>query len=133
MLEPEQIIAANVETLISEMSSDSANPIIAKRMGLGDKTLWNVRKARPNPQMKTLQSVCRFFRIEPWRLLAPDLGRAALQKAAPDVDIEELLTLTTPRSTQALEAIIEAANQGRLTDEDLALLQAIAARFTRSV
>lgn len=43
----------------------------------------------------------------------------------------QLLTRATPRSRKHLEAIIEAANTGRLTDADVDLLGAIAQRFAK--
>ncbi len=42
---------------------------------------------------------------------------------------ERLLSMATPRSKKALETIIEASEQGRLTDDDVDLLARIAARF----
>lgn len=43
-----------------------------------------------------------------------------------------LVALATPRSQEALERIARAANEGRLTEADLILLEQIASRFERS-
>lgn len=52
-------------------------------------------------------------------------GAEAKQKA------EALIGLATPRSRTALERIASAAEAGRLSEEDLLLLERIAARFER--
>lgn len=49
----------------------------------------------------------------------------------PKDDLDALLALATPRSASALKEIAKAAKAGKLTDDDLALLQTIATRFQR--
>ena len=47
-------------------------------------------------------------------------------------EIQELLPAATPRSRGALRRIAQAASEGRLTEEDLELLEKIAERFKRN-
>ena len=76
--------------------------------------------------------------VGPKRLYGPE-AEIAEGQSAPDyhsdsvsVEIQRLLAVSTPRSQSALTRIAEAAAQGRLTDEDLELLERVAKRFERS-
>ena len=48
-----------------------------------------------------------------------------------DTGIEALLNMSTPRSRESLLRIARAAESGRLTEDDLALLEQIAKRFAQ--
>lgn len=60
---------------------------------------------------------------------ALDAARDAAPSAAIAPDLEALLLRATPRSQADLRRIAEAAAAGKLGDEDLRLLRAIAERF----
>lgn len=60
---------------------------------------------------------------------SPQTRPEELTPTAPD--ISALLSIATPRSRSALEQIAQASREGRLSDDDLELLQQIAARLAR--
>lgn len=116
-----QILADNLNRLLEGRTLRSARPETASRIGIGDKTLGNMKSGKGNPQLQNIEAVARYFRVEPWELLKPTGDTEA--------EIAKLQRMATPRSAAALEAISQAAKAGRLTESDLLLLRQIAERF----
>lgn len=117
-------LAANVNLLIDALPQVSGGrPMLAARMGIGDKTLGILKAGTGNPTLESIEKAAKFFRKEPWELLKPTKPESLASA------IDELAKLTTPRSRAALQSIQAAAEQGALTEADLLLLQRIADRF----
>lgn len=66
---------------------------------------------------------------EGWMDQPHDLDQPPNTPAPPTPDPAALLPLATPRSRSALERIVDAARDGRLTDDDMELLAQIARRI----
>lgn len=96
---------------------------LAKRMNVSDGTLGRIKYGQANPTLDVVDRIAAFFRIEPWMLIKPDGETQGL--------IAQLSAMATPRSRTALDTIARAAEEGRLTDDDLRLLQHIAERFMK--
>lgn len=127
MLDTREILKVNVNALLAKLTGSRIAK--ARLLDVGDGSLGRIVYANGNTTLDVLLKIAGHFKLEPWQLLAPNLGKAILQQAAPEVDIDTLLKLSTPRSKNALDTIIQAAQEGRLQEEDLELLNAIAARF----
>ncbi|HET6807213.1 MAG TPA: helix-turn-helix transcriptional regulator [Frateuria sp.] len=95
---------------------------LSRRMGVADGTLGRIKYGRGNPTLDVVDRIANYFRIAPWKLIQPENEDA-------NALIGQLANMATPRSRAALEAISKAADDGRLTDDDLLLLQRIAQRF----
>jgi transcriptional regulator with XRE-family HTH domain len=70
-------IAANIRRLM-ELSEDCrAQPALAKRSGVSQRTISNMLRPEDHeiwPQLDNLQKIANCFGIETWRLLHPALG-----------------------------------------------------------
>lgn len=77
----EETLAANLALLIESHRISQSRDELASRMGLASKTLGNVKSARPNPQLGTINAIAQFFRLDPWQMLAPNLGKDAVIRA----------------------------------------------------
>ncbi len=117
-----EVLANNVNSLLEAYPHKAPRPQMAAKIGIGDKTLGFLKAGSGNPTLESIVKVARFFRIQPWELLKP-------QESARSTAIDQLMSLATPRSKAALQAISKAAEQGALTEHDLLLLQRIAERF----
>lgn len=114
-------LAENLTALLAT-KPDVSRLALSKQMGVADGTLGRIKYGTGNPTVEVLDQIADYFRIPAWQLLKPR------DEGGPD-PISELMNMATPRSRAALEAISQAAEQGRLTDADLLLLQQIAERF----
>lgn len=92
---------------------------------------------RTTPSLPNLQVFARLAKITIGDLF-DDAQPASTARTTDSASTKEttsiavqLLKRATPRSRKHLEAIIAAANAGRLTDADVALLGAIAKRFSK--
>lgn len=117
------VLSERLTTLLDNASE--ARIKLAKRMRVADGTLGRIKYGQGNATLEVLDRIAAFFRLEPWELIKPasDVREATL---------DDLAALATPRSRAAIEAIRQAAEEGRLTDADLVLLQHIAERFMTS-
>jgi hypothetical protein len=119
---PNRILADNVNELLARQPRKLSRPETAALMQIGDKTLGFIKAGTGNPTLESISLVARYLRRQPWELLKP---------AASDTTelFDDLVRMATPRSKEALNTIARAAEEGRLTDDDLRLLQHIAERF----
>jgi len=103
-------------------NTPSSRTEVADRMRVSDGTLGRIKYGQANATLEIVDRIAAFFRIEPWALIKP--GNRETQNL-----VAQLSALATPRSRAALDVIARAAEQGKLTDDDLRLLQHIAERF----
>ena len=75
------LIASNIDSLIRESPERISRAALAERAGIGRRSLGHIEKGESNAQVDTLAAIAKVFRIEPWRLLAPNLGRDLVAKA----------------------------------------------------
>lgn len=83
MLLSSRMISDNLKLLMAR-SPDLSQPELASRMGIGSKTLWNIKEGEGNTTLDKVDKIARYYRIEPWQLLIPNgpsLDRTALSTA----------------------------------------------------
>lgn len=120
-LEPSnKVLSQRLAELLA--TAPSSRLKLADRMHVSDGTLGRIKYGQANATLDVVDRIATFFRVEPWTLIKP--GTAETQNL-----VAQLSSLATPRSRAALDAIARAAEEGRLTDDDLRLLQHIAERF----
>jgi transcriptional regulator with XRE-family HTH domain len=85
MLDAKKILADNLSALL-ESRPDISRLDLSKQMKVADGTLGRIKYGTGNPGVEVLEQIARFFRIETWQLLAPDLGKTvmAFPTSAPD-------------------------------------------------
>lgn len=80
---------------------------LAQQMGVADGTLGRIKYGNGNPNIETLVSIARYFRVEPWQLLTENLDPSApphlsssslnkhtnANKNAGDMKLQELIEL----------------------------------------
>ncbi|WP_244116539.1 helix-turn-helix transcriptional regulator [Burkholderia gladioli] len=54
---------------------------LSKAMGVADGTLGRIKYGDGNPTAEVIEKIATFFKIEPWQLLYPNLGRDLLHAA----------------------------------------------------
>ena len=116
-----QTLATNLTQLLAT-KSEMSRLALSKHMGVADGTLGRIKYGTGNPTVEVLDQIADFFKMPSWQLLKPR------EEASPD-PFAKLIAMSTPRSRTALDAISRAAEEGRLTEADLLLLQRIAQRF----
>lgn len=77
MLDTKKILADNLTALL-ERRPDVSRLNLSKQIHVADGTLGRIKYGNGNPTVDVLERIAHFFRVEPWRLLAPDLGAAQL-------------------------------------------------------
>lgn len=103
----------------------------ANEIGLGDGTLGRIQYGAGNTTLEVLIKLGEYAKVEPWQLLAPEMGaHLAPRPTFDDPEFAELAARATPRSRDALIRIAEAAAEG-LDEKDVELLVQIAQRFKR--
>ena len=71
MLPAAKTLATNLDRLLARMPDRPARPVLAARMGLGDKTLGFMKAGNGNPTLENISKVAQFLRVAPWELLKP--------------------------------------------------------------
>ncbi|WP_157378416.1 helix-turn-helix domain-containing protein [Burkholderia ubonensis] len=77
MLDTKKILADNLTQLLAGRP-DVSRLNLSKQIHVADGTLGRIKYGTGNPTIEILESIARFFKIEPWQLLVPDLGRKLL-------------------------------------------------------
>lgn len=85
MLDPRQILATNFARLVSEDPRKASRKDIADQTGVGRRSIGKLEKKEIYPQLDTIDALARYFRKEPWQLLAPNLGEDLVQTATPEI------------------------------------------------
>ncbi len=121
MLPANKVLAENINRLLKK-APKLPRPELAKRMDIGDKTLGFLKAGTGNPTLENLVKVATFFRVQPWQLLAPNLGKSSAEvsesdqgKAASSRSEQSLLQLAwvegdkglSEESYRALEATVD--------------------------
>ncbi|MCA8075357.1 helix-turn-helix domain-containing protein [Burkholderia cepacia] len=75
MLDTKKILAANLTELL-ERRPDISRLNLSKQIHVADGTLGRIKYGTGNPTVEILDQIARFFKVEAWQLLAPDLGRS---------------------------------------------------------
>lgn len=115
------------------MEEWGAQARIAKETGVTPKAVSKWMNSESMPSAAKLLALARLLNVRREWLQYGDGGMrlgSAVQESPPYAkDIEALAGLATPRSLAVLDRLGQAARQGRLTEEDLDLLDRIASRF----
>ncbi|WP_155122879.1 hypothetical protein [Burkholderia ubonensis] len=77
MLDTKKILADNLTQLLAGRP-DVSRLNLSKQIHVADGTLGRIKYGTGNPTVEILESIARFFKIEAWQLLVPDLGRKLL-------------------------------------------------------
>ena len=126
-------------------AADLSQSELARRIGKKQQAIHQIlsgttRRSRYLPEIAR-ETGCRLewllTGVGPKRLFGPEAEirqnpPAAYEAPTPiSAEIERLLAVTTPRSQIVVRRIAAAAAEGRLTEDDLRLLEQIARRFER--
>ncbi|MCP4596165.1 hypothetical protein [Neptuniibacter sp.] len=80
-------------------------------------------------ETKRIPALCELLETDRDFLMGGVESSSVLDNTSPE--LQALMDMATPRSQSIIEQIAEAANQGRLTEDDLTLLKSIADRFQK--
>src|SRR5579859_6621173 len=82
MLDTQKILAENLTALL-ERRPDISRLNLSKQIQVADGTLGRIKYGNGNPTVDVLERIARFFRVEPWQLLAPNLGTQLTRSESP--------------------------------------------------
>lgn len=83
MLEARLTLQKNFADLferLKERRGGGSRLTFSKEVGIGDGTLGRIKYGVGNPTLEVLERLGEFFAVEPWQLLAPDLGQDLLPR-----------------------------------------------------
>lgn len=75
MLDTKQILQENLKALLA-MRPETSRLNLSREMKVGDGTLGSIQYGKGNPTLEILETIARFFKLETWQLLSPNLGQA---------------------------------------------------------
>lgn len=78
MLDTKKTLASNLTELLGR-GPDVARLDLSKQMGVADGTLGRIKYGTGNPTLDVLNQIARYFRIECWELLSPNLGKGRME------------------------------------------------------
>lgn len=81
MLDTKRILQENLKALLA-MRQETSRLKLSKEMKVGDGTLGSIQYGKGNPTLEVLESVARFFELETWQLLSPNLGQSPVTAKA---------------------------------------------------
>lgn len=105
---------------------------LAKACGWASQSrIGNYELDAREPTLGDIVAIARALHIEPYELLPAEFDRSepGVSRDNAHAKATGLMAVVSLRSRRVLERILIAAEQGRLTEEDLALLGSIAERF----
>jgi transcriptional regulator with XRE-family HTH domain len=110
MLDTKKILADNLTELLSRRP-DVSRLNLSKQIHVADGTLGRIKYGTGNPTVEILESIARFFKIEAWQLLVPDLGDRLLSPPSepPPPSIVNEKNALVVNEVQGLDSIIEKA------------------------
>ncbi|PVX77195.1 hypothetical protein [Paraburkholderia unamae] len=73
-----KVLSDNLTTLL-ESRPDISRLNLSKQIKVADGSLGRIKYGTGNPTIETLEDIARFFKVEAWQLLAPNLGRESHQ------------------------------------------------------
>ncbi|MBB2981429.1 hypothetical protein [Paraburkholderia tropica] len=76
MLDTRQILQNNLKALLATRP-ETSRLNLSREMKVGDGTLGSIQYGKGNPTIEILEAIARFFELETWQLLCPDLGRSS--------------------------------------------------------
>lgn len=116
MLDTKQILKQNLETLL-ETRPDISRLNLSKQMKVADGTLGRIKYGTGNPTVEVLEQIAHFFKIQPWQMLVPDLGRQFIQpRARNELDEAIDFLIHLPSNAQQM-AIVQIKNLADLTSQ----------------
>ncbi|MCO1403182.1 hypothetical protein [Burkholderia multivorans] len=74
MLDTKQTLQNNLKALLATRS-DTSRLNLSREMKVADGTLGLIQYGKGNPTLEVLETIARFFELETWQLLSPDLGQ----------------------------------------------------------
>lgn len=75
MLDTKQILQENLKALLATRPEISRLNL-SREMAVADGTLGSIQYGKGNPTLEILESIARFFNLETWQLLCPNLGES---------------------------------------------------------
>jgi len=75
MLDTRKILQENLKALLATRP-DTSRLNLSREMKVGDGTLGSIQYGTGNPTLEILETIARFFELETWRLLSPNLGHS---------------------------------------------------------
>lgn len=95
VLDTREVLAKNLNSLLAkkkEAAGGGSRLDFSREIGVADGTLGRISYGSGNPTLDVMLQLAEHFRLEPWQLLAPDLGRNLVPRADLDntSDIAEL-------------------------------------------
>lgn len=76
MLDTRQILQKNLKALLATRP-ETSRLNLSREMKVGDGTLGSIQYGKGNPTVEVLQAIAKFFELETWQLLCPNLGRSS--------------------------------------------------------
>jgi len=76
MLDTRQILQTNLKALLATRP-ETSRLNLSKEMKVGDGTLGSIQYGKGNPTVEILEAIAKFFKLETWQLLCPDLGKSS--------------------------------------------------------
>ncbi|MBI0327676.1 helix-turn-helix transcriptional regulator [Burkholderia plantarii] len=73
MLDTKKILSDNLTLLLARRPGISRLEL-SRQMQVADGTLGRIKYGTGNPTIEVVDQIARFFKVEPWRLLTPNLG-----------------------------------------------------------
>ncbi|MCL4626077.1 hypothetical protein L0Z32_06560 [Burkholderia multivorans] len=75
MLDTKQTLQDNLKALLATRP-DTSRLNLSREMKVADGTLGLIQYGKGNPTLEVLETIARFFELETWQLLSPDLGQS---------------------------------------------------------
>ncbi|HDR9028733.1 TPA: helix-turn-helix transcriptional regulator [Burkholderia vietnamiensis] len=99
MLDTKKTLAENLKLLL-ERRADVSRLELSRQMQVADGTLGRIKYGTGNPTVEVLDQIARFFKIDAWRLLMPNLGADLVS-----------FSVTGETGTQALSKLVAESMQ----------------------
>jgi len=116
-----KIVASNITARFDEPDFPLTRDLAAESGIIGRRTLGKIEKGEVYAQLDSIQAIAGLLRIEPWRLLAPNLGRDV------DTSSRDAIASSPPSVKRVVEAALNAANvPGAILNSISALLAQLA-------
>ncbi|SDE08650.1 hypothetical protein [Paraburkholderia lycopersici] len=77
MLDTRKILQENLKALL-DTRPETSRLNLSREMKVGDGTLGSIQYGKGNPTLQVLEAIARFFNLETWQLLSPNLGQSSV-------------------------------------------------------
>jgi transcriptional regulator with XRE-family HTH domain len=76
MLDTRKVLQENLKALLATRP-ETSRLNLSREMKVADGTLGSILYGTGNPTVEILEAIARFFELETWQLLSPELGRSS--------------------------------------------------------